>query len=264
MNKITIKIKSTGQVMELDAGRLDFNPGDWILVETPACKEIAIVAQDGQKSEEESEGQEIPEAEVEIIRKLGEKDLAEYQNLKKIAQEMILECQKKVEYHGLPMEIIDAELSFDEKKLTFYFSAAGRVDFRILVSDLASTFRRLIRLQQVGVRDEAAFCGGHGRCGQELCCRRFKKDDLDSITIDMAQIQGLATMGSNRITGCCGKLMCCLAYENDEYKKTLARLPKIGEKLKTKNGVGEIVGQNLFKGSVTVEFEDKTKLEQQC
>lgn len=263
MSKIAIKIKSTGQVLPAEAGKLDFEVGDWLLVETPQCKEVATVIEDFRLKEEGTEG-EMQESDIEVIRKLIEKDREQYEKLKISAEEMIPECQKKIEYHSLPMELLDAELSFDEKKLTFYFTAQGRVDFRSLVSDLASTFRKLIRLQQVGARDEARFLGGHGRCGQKLCCRRFLKGDLDSITVDMAQIQGLATMGSNRITGACGKLMCCLSYEIDEYEKAAKGLPKIGDKLKTKQGEGVVISQNVLARKVLVELPDKTKMEEEC
>ena len=203
MAKIAIKIKSTGQIIEVESGKLKFSVGDWILVETRECKEVAIVV-DSEKLKDGRPEEESDDIEVEIIRKLNEKDTEQNRQFKKMAQGLIPECQKKIESHNLPMELMDAELSFDEKKLTFYFSAEGRVDFRSLVSDLASTFNKLIRLQQVGSRDEARFIGGCGRCGQVICCRRFLKGDLDSVTLEMAQIQGLATMGSNRITGCCG------------------------------------------------------------
>jgi len=264
MANIAIKIKSTGQIIDSDAGRLVFKVGDWILVETKECKEAAIVVDKAILEEDTAQNHDSQEIEAEIIRKLTEKDLKQYYELKKSAQGLIPECQKKIDHHKLSMELLDAELSFDEKKLTFYFSAEGRVDFRMLVSDLASSFKRLIRLQQVGARDEARFLGGHGRCGQRLCCQRFLKGDLDSITIDMAQIQGLATMGNNRITGSCGKLMCCLSFEIDEYKKLAKGLPVVGDKIKTEKGEGVVVSQNVLVRKVLVELEDKNKLEVEC
>jgi len=261
---VAIKIKSTGQILNTEAGRLDLSLGDWLLVETPQCREVAIVVDKNRLKEVIAENQEIKESEVEIIRRLTEKDKEQYVNLKINAQQMIPECQKKIFCHNLPMELLDAELSFDKKKLTFYFTAEGRVDFRSLVSDLASTFKKLIRLQQVGARDEARFIGGHGRCGQRLCCRRFLKGDFDSITLDMAQIQGLAAMGSNRITGACGKLMCCLAFEIEEYQKAAKKMPKIGDKLKTEKGQGIVISQNILQKKVIVELPDQSKMEVKC
>ena len=261
MKKIAIKIKSTGQIIEADAGKLMINSGDLILIESPQCKEIAEVVDLDRLKESESLKDEINEGEIEVIRKLTDKDNLQYQELKKKAKDLLPECQEKIDGHKLPMQLLDAELSFDEKKLTFYFTAEGRVDFRSLVSDLASTFKKLIRLQQVGARDEARFLGGFGRCGQKLCCRRFLKGDLDSITLDMAQIQGLATMGSNRVTGSCGKLMCCLSYELDYYHEAIKKIPKIGDKINTEKGEGIVISQNLLRGKVTVELKDKSRLE---
>jgi len=263
MAKVNLKIKSTGQIIEAEKGRLEFSLGDWILIETKECKEVAIVVEsEGVKEQKNAEDSE--EHGIEVIRKLNKKDLEQYNEYKKLAQGLIPECQKKIEYHKLPMEVVDAELSFDEKKLTFYFSAEGRVDFRSLVSDLASTFKKLIRLQQIGPREEAKLLGGCGRCGQILCCKKFLKGDLDCATLDMAQIQGLAIMGQNRVTGCCGKLMCCLTYEIDNYKKVAEKLPKIGAKIKTEKGVGIVVSQNLLTGKVLAEVNDGTRLEAEC
>lgn len=261
MSKIAIKIKSTGQIVQTDAGNLSMKVGDWLLVETPQCKEVAEVVDESRLKDSQIEKGDVKEEEIEVIRKLTEKDIAQRDELKKIARNLILECQQKIDNHKLPMQLLDAELSFDEKKLTFYFTAEGRVDFRSLVSDLASTFKKLIRLQQVGARDEARFLGGFGRCGEKLCCRRFLKGDLDSVTLDMAQVQGLATMGSNRITGACGKLMCCLAYELKDYKEAAKKLPKIGDRVKTDKGAGIVISQNVLCGKVTVELEDKSRLE---
>lgn len=264
MANIAIKIKSTGQVLDVESGKLDIKTNDWILVETPQCKEVAVAVSSDRAKDEKEESHELKSSDVEIIRKLNEKDVDLHKQLKKSAQELIPECQKKIEFHKLPMELLDAEISFDEKKLTFYFTADGRVDFRSLVSDLASTFKKLIRLQQVGARDEARFMGGCGRCGQVLCCRKFLKGDLDSVTIDMAQVQGLASMGSNRVTGSCGKLMCCLSYELPQYVEAVKNLPKIGDKIKTESGPGIVISQNILKKKVLVELENGSKLEVEC
>lgn len=264
MSKLAIKIKSTGQVVPADAGKLSIQMGDWLLVETPQSKEVAEVVDIERLKNLKVEKGELREEEVEIIRKFTEKDHSQYQELKEKARGLIPECQEKINSHKLPIQLLDAELSFDEKKLTFYFTADGRVDFRSLVSDLASSFKKLIRLQQVGARDEARFLGGFGRCGQKLCCRRFLKGDLDSITLDMAQVQGLASMGSNRVTGSCGKLMCCLAFELKEYREAIKKLPKVGESVKTKKGSGIVIAQNVLQKKVTVELEDKSRLEVEC
>lgn len=264
MEKLVIKIKSTGQIVQADAGKLAIKLGDWLLVETPQCKEVSEVVDNSRLKDSKIEKGDVTEGEIEVIRKLTDKDRKIYDELKKNAKDLIPQCQEKIDNHKLPMQLLDAEISFDEKKLTFYFTAEGRVDFRSLVSDLASTFKKLIRLQQVGARDEARFLGGFGRCGEKLCCRRFLKGDLDSITLDMAQVQGLAAMGSNRITGACGKLICCLAYELDEYKEIAKTLPKIGDKIKTEKGAGIVISQNVLRKKVVVELEDRSRLEVEC
>jgi cell fate regulator YaaT (PSP1 superfamily) len=126
----------------------------------------------------------------------------------------------------------------------------------MLVSDLAHTFKKIIRLQQVGARDEARYLGGIGRCGQLLCCKRFLKGNLESVTLDMAYDQSLAQMGSNRVTGCCGKLMCCLKYELPEYKSIKSKMPAIGDEMKTEKGKGKVIGHNIFKKSVSVRLDE--------
>ena len=264
MAKIAIKINSNGQILEVDAGKMNFEIGDLVLIETPQCKEIATVVCPQQLKNEREEKGELASSEVELIRKLTEKDIALSKDNKKEAEELIPECQKKISFHKLPMELLDAELSFDGKKLTFYFTADGRVDFRSLVSDLASTFKKLIRLQQVGARDQTRLMGGCGRCGQVVCCKKFLKGDLDSVTVDMAQLQGLAMMGPNRVTGSCGKLMCCLAYELPEYKEKASKMPKIGSKIKTEKGQGTVISQNIMQTKVIAELADGSKLEVEC
>jgi cell fate regulator YaaT (PSP1 superfamily) len=154
------------------------------------------------------------------------------------------------------MQLLDADLSFDEKKLTFYFTAPSRVDFRVLVSELAHTFKKIIRLQQIGSRDEARYLGGVGRCGETICCKKFLKGNLESVTLDMASDQNLAQMGSNRITGVCGKLMCCLKYELEYYQKVKKTMPALGTEINTEKGKGTVIGQNIVKKKVTVKLNE--------
>lgn len=153
-----------------------------------------------------------------ILRKLSQDDRKKIIKLKKIASEFLPICQEKLIEHDLPgMKILNADLSYDGKKLTIYFGAEGRIDFRDLVTDLARTFKKIIRLQQIGARDEAKIFGGYGPCGREICCKKHLKN-IESITLDMAKKQNLLTSAS-KISGICGKLMCCLAYEKDLYRE---------------------------------------------
>lgn len=265
MSKISVKLKTDGRCVLIDAGAHKLIPGDEILVESKAGAEVAYVIPEQLLEEEKPESGEKEEFEYLFIRKLSEKDLERVEKLAAEAKSYIAECQKKIEKFDLPMQLLDAELSFDEKKMTFYFTAPSRVDFRMLVSDLAHTFKKVIRLQQVGARDEARYLGGIGRCGQTLCCKRFLKGNLESVTLDMAADQNLAQMGSNRVTGVCGKLICCLKYELEDYREVKKKMPPIGEKVKTKDGEGTVIQHNVLKKSYTVRLsEGNNYLEVPC
>ncbi|MFA7244455.1 MAG: regulatory iron-sulfur-containing complex subunit RicT [Patescibacteria group bacterium] len=260
MAKYSVKLKSDGQFYQVDAGAHKLKIGDNILVESDQCTELGFIIPSEISLENES-GDETGTkkdnlGELIFIRKLSDADREKITALSKEAKSYIVECQDKIDKFKLPMVLLDADLSYDEKKLTFYFSAPSRVDFRMLVSDLAHTFKKIIRLQQVGARDEARHIGGVGRCGQQLCCKRFLKGNLESVTLDMAYEQSLAQMGSNRVTGNCGKLMCCLKYELPEYKKIKAKMPAIGDELKTSKGKGKVISQNIFKNCVSVKLDE--------
>ncbi len=261
MSKIYVKLKSDNRYLEIECDKGELKIGEEILVESKSGGgEIAYVVLEQMLREESDkiDGTETKsdEAEYVFIRKLSEKDREAADKLALEAKSYLAECQNKINKYNLPMQLLDAELSFDEKKLTFFFTAPSRVDFRMLVSDLAHTFKKIIRLQQVGARDEARYLGGIGRCGQTLCCRRFLKGNLESVTLDMAADQSLAQMGSNRVTGVCGKLICCLKYELDEYREIKKLMPKLGEKIKTKEGEGVVVSHNVLKKSYTIKIDD--------
>ncbi len=259
---LRIKIISNGKIVPFKESALKLASGDEVLIESMGCQEKAVICDIGDLGEEEAATQTEAEGESpEIIRRLTEADKKRYAELKKQASGFIPECQKRIDVHKLEMTLLDAELSFDEKKLTFFFSAPGRVDFRALVSDLASSFKKLIRLQQVGARDQARFTDGYGRCGQRYCCRSFLPSNLDEVTLEMARSQQLAHMGSNRITGSCGKLMCCLKFELKDYNEKLKDLPKIGEEVKIKDGVGTVVDLNVLKKKVSVELKEGNRVE---
>jgi cell fate regulator YaaT (PSP1 superfamily) len=261
--ELAVKIISNGRITAFGKTNLNLSVGDEVLLEQQGCLEKGIICDLKSGGEGESccdKNCSAEEAPV-IIRKLNESDAKKYSELKKKAKDCIPECLKKIESHGLEMELLDAELSFDEKKLTFYFSAPGRIDFRALVSDLASCFRKLIRLQQVGARDEARFLDGVGRCGQRYCCRTFLNRDLDEVTLEMARSQQLAHMGSNRITGSCGKLMCCLKYELKDYEANMKNLPQIGEKVKIKEGEGTVIDLNVLNKKVIVALKEGNRVE---
>lgn len=263
MKEIYIKARSDGKIYLAEKGNLKLESGDMVLFESDQCQEIAHVLSEASASLEGGSPETNLDKAV-IIRRTNEKDLENDNKKKEEARENLVRCKEIVAKHQLPMELLDADISFDGKKLTFYFSAPGRVDFRSLVSELASTFQKLIRLQQVGSRDRARCVGGIGRCGEEFCCKRFLKGELECVTVDMSYDQGLGQMGSNRVTGACGKLMCCLKYELDFYRDQKAKLPCPGCSMKTAKGSGKVIAQSVLKNSVTVELENKTRVEVDC
>ena len=253
IKKVYIKFITTGKFYRFDLKGLKLKKGDKVLVKTNQGVELGIVSD---KSSQEKISEEDAQAiNAQILRPLSDGDQEKLRQLKKKAREYLPECEKKALYHKYRMRLLDADLSFDERKLTFYFSADGRIDFRALVSDLVRSFKKLIRLQQVGARDEAKYFAAFGKCGRPLCCATHL-GQIDSISLDMAKEQDIATAGTSKISGVCGKLMCCLAYEAGCYKKMRQEMPKIGAKIKTSKGVGKIVAQNVLKNSVTARVDD--------
>lgn len=252
---IYIKAKSDNKILKAKSGNLEVSPGDEILFETDQSQDTGYIVDGASDAQCEQEDQNIS-----IIRKLTAKDKETIAERELEAKETLPLCEEKIKKHGLEMNLLGADLSYDGKKLTFYFTSPGRVDFRSLVPDLASTFKKLIRLQQIGARDKAKCLGSVGRCGQGVCCKRFLKGDLESVNLDMAHDQNLGQMGSNRVTGACGKLMCCLKFELDYYQKTKKSLPEVGSQLKTPEGMGRVRSQNILKKKVLVELEKDNKI----
>ncbi len=207
---IKAKIISTEQICFIDAA-LNLMPTQEVLVEVENVIEPAIVLCDKNcpKAKPQNE-EEIPE--VKFLRLLEEKDETFKNELKKIAKEYLTEAKNKVFRHELEMKILGADLSFDQKKITFYFTATSRVDFRGLVADMAGDFNKIIRLQQVGPRSEAKLFGGFGKCGRGLCCSNFL-NNLETINLEMTNISDERAVRPAMYTGCCGKLMCCLSFE---------------------------------------------------
>jgi cell fate regulator YaaT (PSP1 superfamily) len=253
MAKIFIRFPTTGKICFYESS-LDVKPNDEVLVETDNILEAGVITRKPISSFPVEEGTGA------VLRVLSAEDKAERQNLKKAAHGFIDQAREKTLRHGLDIKILDAELSFDQKKLTFYFSADGRVDFRSLVSDMAKSFNKLIRLQQVGSRDEAKYFGGIGKCGRELCCSKFL-NNLESITLEMAQTQELSTAGTAKLSGCCGKLMCCLSYEASNYEELKKKMPKIGSEYKSSQVVGVVIGHSILEGKIIVGTPEGKKVE---
>mgnify|MGYP002532326890 FL=1 len=250
-----VKFKTAGKIYYFDPEELEVQLGDSVIVETARGMEFGMVAM---------EITEVDESEVvtplkRIIRIADEKDhLQHEENLKKKKRAMDL-CQEKIDKHGLVMKLIDVEYTFDNSKIVFYFTADGRVDFRELVKDLAGVFKMRIELRQIGVRDEAKMLGGIGSCGRDLCCHSWLSD-FQPVSIKMAKVQNLS-LNPSKISGICGRLMCCLKYENDIYMEFRKGMPEIGEKVRTPDGFGKVVDTNLLERDVKVRLylDDKPK-----
>jgi len=194
-----------------------------------------------------------------VLRIATSQDLSQIDRNNKKAQEVMTTCAQKIKERSLPMKLIDAEYSFDRSRIIFYFTAEGRVDFRDLIKDLASIFKTRIELRQIGVRDEARFLGGFGPCGRKLCCATFLKD-FEPVTIKMAKEQNLP-LNPTKISGLCGRLMCCLSYEYKCYRQLMKGMPREGDKIKTKEVKGKIVNVNAIKRTLTVETDDGKQVE---
>lgn len=261
-DEIFVRAASDNKVYKTNATSLDVSVSDEVLFETEQGQEVGVLVATFTKDDNSSGEDER----VSITRKLTKKDKDICAQRKSEAMETLPVCREKIKKHALSMDLLNADISYDGKKLTFYFSAPGRIDFRSLVPDLASTFKKLIRLQQVSSRDKARCMSGVvGRCGRKVCCRDFLKGGLEDVTLDMAGVQNIGQTGSNRVTGACGKLMCCLKFELEAYKKAKKTMPEIGSEYKSKEGVGRVISCNIVKNKIFVELKsDKRIVEVDC
>jgi len=254
--KILVRLRDSGQTYFYNsAGDLGFKDGDYVIVEHDRGLDYGqILSPKDATSEAESK-----EPLKKILRLAGADDLKQIEDNRARAKEAFNTCIKKIGEHKLAMKLVQAEYSFDRTKIIFYFTAAGRVDFRNLVKDLAKIFKARIELRQIGVRDEAKIFGGFGSCGRELCCAKFLKD-FEPVTIKMAKEEGLP-LNPPKISGLCGRLMCCLYFEYETYKLLAKGLPREGEHVHTPQGKGKVLSVNVFKRTATVELEDGVQIE---
>lgn len=250
-----VRFKTAGKVYYFDPDKIEVKAGDNVIVETARGMEFGTVTMDVIEVGEN----EIVAPLKKIIRLADEKDHRQHEeNVKKKERAMRL-CQEKIDKHGLVMKLIDVEYTFDNSKIVFYFTADGRVDFRELVKDLAGVFKMRIELRQIGVRDEAKMLGGIGSCGRALCCHSWLAD-FEPVSIKMAKVQNLS-LNPAKISGICGRLMCCLKYENDIYMELRKGMPDVGERIKTPDGMGKVTDTNLLAGTVRARLyvEDKPR-----
>lgn len=246
---IGIRFKEGGKVYYFDPK--SFNPeiGKYVIVETARGLECGIVA----NTVCEVEDSAVVSPLKQVVRIATEKDLAQMEKNREKEKEAFDICEEKIAHHGLDMKLVDVEITFDNSKMLFYFTADGRIDFRELVKDLANVFRTRIELRQIGVRDESKMLGGLGACGRPFCCSSFL-GDFQPVSIKMAKDQGLS-LNLAKISGTCGRLMCCLKYEQNVYEDLLKITPRVGSVVSTKDGKGTVCDVSILKGTLRVKFE---------
>lgn len=253
---IGVRFKRAGKIYYFSPGELEIQQGDGVIVETSRGIEYGVAVIGPREIRETDIGGEP----IKIVqRKATEADVAKVAENKEKEKEAFGICEEKIRDHELPMKLVDVEYTFDVNKIIFYFTADGRIDFRELVKDLAAVFRTRIELRQIGVRDEAKLMGGIGCCGRPLCCNTFL-GDFEPVSIRMAKEQNLS-LNPTKISGICGRLMCCLKYENDCYHCKGARKkiqpPTQGGKVITADGEGTVIKLNHQKRNVTVLLDNK-------
>ena len=250
-NIVGVRFKRPGKIYFFDSGNLKLNYHDKVIVETSMGEDLGEVASYKRNMPEDNLANPLKK----IIRIATSKDLKHYDENKKKEEEAFRICEEKIKKYKLDMHLIDVEYTFDNTKILFYFTADGRIDFRDLVKELASIFKTRIELRQIGVRDEVKRIGGNGVCGRELCCCSFLSD-FETVSIKMAKEQNIA-LNPSKISGNCGRLMCCLKYEQEVYEDKLRRLPKIGSTVKTGDGEGIVDSVETLKEIVRVRFKDE-------
>ncbi|MCI8345794.1 MAG: stage 0 sporulation family protein [Clostridia bacterium] len=249
-NIVGVRFKRPGKIYFFDPGNLEIMGREFVIVQTIEGEEYGEVA---------IANRSIPDERVvaplkKVIRIANKRDRIHYEENKIKEKEAFEICKKKIKQHNLEMTLTDVEFKFDNSKVLFYFTADGRIDFRDLVKDLASIFKTRIELRQIGVRDEVKRIGGNGVCGRELCCCSFL-GNFETVSIKMAKEQNMS-LNPSKISGNCGRLMCCLKYEQDVYEEKLSRLPKIGAIVKTEEGEGIVDGVETLKEKVRVKLKD--------
>lgn len=247
---IGVRFKSVGKIYYFSPDGIEISVGEKVIVETSRgieCGEVVL-------GNREIDDAELTAPLKSIIRVATKNDLDKIEKNKKSEADAFKICEEKIAKHGLNMKLIDVECTFDNNKLLFYFTSENRVDFRELVKDLASVFRTRIELRQIGVRDEAKMLGGLGICGRPFCCKSFL-GDFQPVSIKMAKDQSLS-LNPAKISGTCGRLMCCLKYEQNGYDELIKVTPKMGAYVETPDGKGNVVDVNMLTGKIRVKNAD--------
>lgn len=252
---VGIRFKKAGKVYYFDPAGIELEVNDYVIVETSRGVELGHVV----IAPRQVIANEVTEPLKAVVRKAEPEDIKRAEELEAKAEEALIECGKLIGELQLPMKLLSAEYNIDGSRLTFLFSAEERVDFRELVRRLSSRFKVRVELRQVGSRDEAKLIGGFGRCGRPLCCTSFL-NEFNPVSIKMAKEQELP-LNPMKISGTCGRLMCCLGYESEQYRAMKSKLPKVGQQVSTPMGEATVAGSNPLKETVLVELESGATVE---
>lgn len=246
---ISVRFKPAGKAYFFDPGELTVKKGDYVIVETSRGTECGEVVAGSHTVADSSVVQPLK-----MVQRMADSvDIRRMEQNRTDEQKAFGICEERIRKHGLEMKLVDVEYTLDRSKILFYFTADGRIDFRDLVKDLAGIFHTRIELRQIGVRDESKMLGGLGICGQPFCCSRFL-NDFQPVSIKMAKEQGLS-LNPTKISGSCGRLMCCLAYEQKAYEYLNRITPQVGSEVKTPDGIGNVLEVNLISGYLKVRIE---------
>ncbi|MBN2070768.1 MAG: stage 0 sporulation family protein [Candidatus Krumholzibacteriota bacterium] len=254
MEIVEIQFKAQRKEYFKNSRALYLRKGNYCIVQADRGEDMGLII-----SLAQVHARDIPVNAKEVVRHATDKDLEMMKEVREKEKEALSICQEKAESHKLDMKLVDVEYQFDGNKITFYFTSDGRIDFRELVKDLASVFRTRIDLRQIGVRDEARRFDGMGMCGRRLCCSTFLKD-FEPVTLKMAKDQNLPLTPA-KISGACGRLMCCLAYELSDYMELMKDIPKVGSKIKCFGSRHRLDKINLFNETISLTDEDANTIE---
>lgn len=246
---VGVRFKSVGKIYYFAPNGIQFKKGDFAIVETVRGTEIGEVMLENRGVEEERVVSPLKP----VLRKATADDFKKVEEIKRKEKRAFDTCLEKIRQHNLTMNLVDVEYTFDENKILFYFTADGRVDFRELVKSLASVFKTRIELRQIGVRDEAKMLGGIGVCGRPICCNSFL-GEFQPVSIKMAKEQNLS-LNPTKISGICGRLMCCLKYEQSTYEEMLKFVPRVDAVVDTPDGRGTVIENNVLAGIVKVKID---------
>jgi cell fate regulator YaaT (PSP1 superfamily) len=259
MKKVVgIRFKPAGKVYDFDSGAFVLNRGDHVIVETEQGLGLGMVAVPPVPYDQ-SEANQLGKPLKKVFRLASQADFLQREKNTETEKEAQTYCMSCIRELDLKMNLFNVECSFDASKLTFFFTSEGRVDFRQLVKMLVKKFGVRVEMRQVGIRNQAKMCGGLGRCGRETCCSAFI-EKFGPVSIRMAKEQGLS-LNPTKISGQCGRLMCCLTFEHEMYKKIKEKFPKVGDAVKTKNGDGKVVRHNAIHNRIAIRLEDGQEIE---